>query len=348
MIVLDRVSKRFGPHTAALRDVSLHITKGEIFGIIGRTGAGKSALLRCINGLIAPDSGRVAVGGKEITALPDAALRQAQREIGIVFERDCLFSSRTVRGNIALPLELNGASRSAIRARLHALIDLLDLSEIEQAYPASLTAEQERRVSLARALAGNPKILLCDEPTSGLDRKSAQSILSLLMGVNAAFGVTIALASRDTQPVKDLASRVAVLDKGEVVEVARTFDLFTSPSHEASQSLVRDAAQSEMPEFLNGRIAQSRTAGDHLVVRITFTGPAANDPIISEIVRRFNLSFNILYGHIEYIQGAPYGSLAVEMAGPEGAKQSALDFLRANNLKVELLGRVFSPDHAAA
>jgi D-methionine transport system ATP-binding protein len=348
VIVVEGVSKRFEPHTAALRDVTLRIEAGEIFGIIGRPGAGKSTLLRCINRLIAPDSGRIAVGGQDVTALSGAALRRTQRKIGMLFERPCLLSSRIVRGNIALPLELNGASKPAIRARADALIDLLDLREIESAYPAELTAGQKQRVSLARALSGNPKALLCDEPTSGLDHESAKEILSLLKGVNAAFGVTIVLASRDTQAVKEVAARAAVLYRGEVVEVARTFDLFTSPSHDEARSLVREAARSEMPEFLNGRIGHSRTAGDHLVIRIVFTGPAANDPIISEMARRFNLSFNILYGHVEYIQGAPYGSLAVEVAGAEGAKQAALDYLRANDLKVEILGRVFSPDHAAA
>jgi len=348
VIVIDRVCTLPSPQAAGLKTVSLHITKGEVFGIIGRAGAGKSTLLRCINMLVRPDTGRIVVDGRDISTLSGHALRLAQREIGMVFERYNLLSSRTVRGNIALPLELNGVHKAAILARLNVLIDLMDLAEIEKAYPSELSAGQKRRVGLARALAANPKMLLCDDPTSGLDQETTKSILSLTKAINSAFGVTIVLASKDVQVVKEIADRVAVLEQGELVELGSTFDVFTKPAHETTQRLVRNATRSEMPEFLNVRIGTSRAAGEHLVIRITFTGPAANEPIISEMVRRFNLSFNILYGHIEYIQGAPYGSLAVEMSGSEGAKQAALDFLRANNLKAEILGRVCAPDHAAA
>ncbi len=288
------------------------------------------------------------IGGRDLTALSGGALRAAQRDIGMVFERYNLLSSRTVRGNVALPLELKGASKVALRARLDVLLDLLDLAEIEDAYPSQLSPIEKRRVGVARALAANPKALLCDDATSGLDQDSTKSILSLLKSINAAFGITVVLISRDMQAVKEIADRVAVLESGAVVEVGRTFDIFTAPTHEATRGLVRETLRSEMPELLNVRIHKSRRAGDLLAIRITFTGPAANDPIISEIARRFNLSFNILYGHIEYIQGAPYGSLAVEMSGSEGAKQAALDFLRANNLKVEILGRVQSSDPVAA
>jgi D-methionine transport system ATP-binding protein len=348
VISIDSVSKLPSPEASSLRNVSLHIKKREVFGIIGRTGAGKSTLLKCINMLVPPDAGRVMIDGSDVSALSGHALRLAQREIGMVFERYLLLPSRTVRGNISLPLELKGAHKISTRARLDMLIELMDLTEIEHTYPSELSGGQKRRVSIARALALNPKVLLCDAPTSGLDLETTKSVLSLLKAINDAFGVTIVLVSKDVQVVKEIADRVAVLDKGELVELGSTFDVFTTPSHQVTQSLVRGATRNEMPAFLNARIGTSRTAGEHLVAHITFTGPAANEPIISEMVRRFNLSFNILYGHIEYIQGAPYGSLAVEMSGSEGAKQAALDFLRANNLKVEILGRVYASDHVPA
>ena len=346
MIVIDSISKLSSPQTAALRNVSLHIRKGEVFAIIGRAGAGKSTLLRCINMLVRPDSGRVLVDGRDVSALSGRSLRLAQRQIGMVFDRDTLLPNRTVRENIALPLEFKGSHKTEIHAQLHTLINLLDLREVEHAYPSEISRAQRQRVGIARSLATNPKVLLCDAPTSGLDSEGTKSILSLLKVINGAFGVTVVLVSKDLQVVKEIADRIAVMEQGELVELGSTFDVFTRPEHEITQSLVGSAARSEMPEFLNVRIETSRMAGEHLVIRITFMGPAANEPIISEMVRRFNLSFNILYGHIEYIQGAPYGSLAVEMSGSEGAKQAALDFLRANNLKVEILGRVDAPDQA--
>jgi D-methionine transport system ATP-binding protein len=348
VIVIDSISKLSSPQAIALRNVSLHIRKGEVFAIIGRGGAGKSTLLRCINMLVRPDSGRVLVDGRDVSALSGHPLRLAQRQIGMVFDRDNLLPNRTVRENIALPLEFKGSHQTEIRAQLHSLINLLDLREVEHVHPSEISRAQRQRAGIARALATRPKVLLCDDPTSGLDSEGTKSILSLLKVINGAFGVTVVLVSKDLQVVKEIADRIAVLEEGELVEVGSTFDVFTRPEHEITQGLVRSAIRSEMPEFLNAQIETSRTAGEHLVIRITFTGPAANEPIISEMVRRFNLSFNILYGHIEYIQGAPYGSLAVEISGSEGAKQAALDFLRANNLKVEILGRVYAPGHAPA
>ncbi len=348
VIVINSISMLSSPQAAALRNVSLHIRKGEVFAIIGRAGAGKSTLLRCINMLVRPDSGRILVDGRDVSVLSGQPLRLAQREIGMVFDRDNLLPNRTVRQNIALPLEFKGSRQAEIRARLHTLITLLDLSEVEHAYPSEISRVQRQRVGIARALATHPKVLLCDEPTSGLNSEGTKSILSLLKVINGSFGVTVVLVSKDLQVVKEIADRIAVLERGEIVELGSTFDVFTRPAHEITQNLVRSATRSEMPEFLNVRIETSRTAGEHLVIRITFTGPAANEPIISEMARKFNLSFNILYGHIEYIQGAPYGSLAVEMSGSEGAKQAALDFLRGNNLEVEILGRVYAPDQALA
>ena len=348
VIIIESVNKLPGPQATALRNISLHVMKDEALAILGRAGAGKSMLLRCINMLVRPDSGRVVVDGRDFSALSGHELRLAQREIGMVFDRDNLLPNRTVRDNIALPLEFKGSHNVEIRAQLDMLINLLDLDEIEHLYPSEIARVQRQRIAIARALATTPKVLLCDDITSGLDSEDTKTILSLLKVINAAFGVTLVLVSKDLQVVKDIADRVAVLDQGELVELGSTFDVLTKTAHQVTQSLVRSATRCEIPEFLKGRIGTSRSAGEHLVIRITFTGPAANEPIISEMVRRFNLSFNILYGHIEYIQGAPYGSLAVETSGSEGAKQAALDFLRANNLKVEILGRVDAPDHAPA
>ena len=174
MIIINSVNKLSSPQATALRNVSLHITKGEVLAIIGRPGAGKSTLLRCINMLVRPDSGRVVVDRRDVSLLSGHALRLAQRKIGMVFDRDNLLSNRTVRDNIALPLEFKGSHKAEIRAQLDRLINLLDLAEIEQAYPTQISGVQRQRVGIARAMATNPKVLLCDEPTSGLDSEGTK------------------------------------------------------------------------------------------------------------------------------------------------------------------------------
>jgi len=220
VIIIDSVNKLLDPQATALRNISLHVTKGEALAIIGRAGAGKSTLLRCINMLARPDSGRVVVDGRDLTALSGHDLRLGQREIGMVLDRDNLLSNRTVRDNIALPLEFKGSQNVGIRAQLDMLINLLDLGEIEYAYPSDVTRVQRQRVAIARALATTPKVLLCDDATSGLDPEDTKSILSLLKVINAAFGVTLVLVSKDLQVVKEIADRVAVLDHGNLWNLA--------------------------------------------------------------------------------------------------------------------------------
>lgn len=351
MIKIDALTKRFpipGGMTTVLDHVDLSIEKGEIFGVIGRSGAGKSTLVRCVNLLERPTEGKVHVAGRDLTALGERQLRAARRDIGMVFQHFNLLSSRTVRGNIALPLELGGFSTAQIQHRVEELLHLVGLDNRGDHYPAALSGGQKQRVGIARALASKPSVLLCDEATSALDPETTKSILGLLKDINRQLGLTIVLITHEMQVIKEIADRVAVLDLGQVVEQGRVFDVFTAPSHAVTKALVGETLNRDMPESLLLRLADGTPAAEHLVQRIVFTGAAANDPIISEMVRRFSLSLNILHGHIDYIQGAPYGTLTVEVSGPEPAKQAALDFLRINNLRVEVLGRVHATDRAVA
>jgi len=351
VITLDKIHKGFAGKdgtNAVLRGVSLEIGKGEVFGIIGRSGAGKSTLVRCINLLERPNLGRVVIGGRDITALAEPQLRLARRDIGMVFQHFNLLSSRNVADNIALPLELTGLRPAAISARVDELLDLVGLTDKRRDYPAQLSGGQKQRVGIARALASKPSVLLCDEATSALDPETTKSILSLLAAINKALGLTIVLITHEMHVIKEIADRVAVLDHGQVVEQGRVFDVFTNPSHDITRAFVREALNRDMPHALETRLAGSQTGAEHLVARITFTGPSATDPVISELVRRFSLSINLLHGHIDYIQGAPYGALTVELAGTDHAQQAALDYLRQQSLKVEILGRVFAPDRAVA
>lgn len=351
MIHIDALSKRYtGPHgpIPVLRHVTLHVGKGEVFGIIGRSGAGKSTLVRCINRLEHPDAGRIRVGDRDITALSGSALRTARQGIGMVFQHFNLLSSRNVRANVALPLELNGTPRSEIHRRVDHLLELVGLTDKWAAYPAELSGGQKQRVGIARALASKPSVLLCDEATSALDPATTKSILALLKDINRELDLTIVLITHEMSVIREIADRVAVLEQGEIIEQGRVFDVFTTPAHDVTKSFVREVLNRQIPEALNRRLTLSPQIGDCVVARITFTGPAANDPVLSDMVARFGVSLNILHGHVDYIQGAPYGTLTVEIAGTEPAKQAALDHLRLKNLKAEILGRVATNDRAVA
>lgn len=351
MISIKALSKSFtGPagSVPVLRQISLEIARGEVFGIIGHSGAGKSTLVRCINRLETPDSGQVVVGGADITALSGAQLRATRQRIGMVFQHFNLLSSRTVRDNIAFPLEIAGATRTEIARRVDRLLNLVGLTDKGNAYPAELSGGQKQRVGIARALASEPDVLLCDEATSALDPVTTKSILGLLKDINRDLGLTIVLITHEMAVIREIADRVAVLDDGEVVEHGRVFDVFTNPTHRVTASFVRDLLNRDLPEALLSQMAHTPATSDHLVVRVIFTGPAADDPVLSDLVARFGLSLNILHGHVDYIQGAPYGSLTVRMDGTEAAKQAGLDYLRHKNLKAEILGRVAANDRAVA
>lgn len=203
-------------------------------------------------------------------------------------------------------------------------------------------------MGIARALASKPSVLLCDEATSALDPETTKSILALLKDINRRLGLTIVLITHEMHVIKDIADRVAVLDHGRVVEQGRVFDVFTDPQHAVTRAFVHEVLNRDLPEVLVPRLATTRLEGGPVIWRITFTGPSANDPVVSEMVRRFGLSFNILYGHIDYIQGLPYGTLVVEAAGTESARHAALAYLSQKNLSVEVLGHVATPDPVTA
>ena len=213
----------------ALKNINLHIQAGEVFGIIGRSGAGKSSLVRCMNLLNRPGSGKMIVNGRDLLQLSDAQLRQARQEIGMVFQHFNLLSSRTVFDNAALPLELAGVSKAQIAQRITPLLELVGLAHLANRYPAQISGGQKQRVGIARALASNPRVLLSDEATSALDPETTRSILDLLRQVNRELGVTVVLITHQMQVIKQIADRVAVMEAGQVVELGAVLDVFTNP-----------------------------------------------------------------------------------------------------------------------
>jgi len=343
MIELEHISQRFaGPRgwTDALRDVSLSIPAGEVFGIIGRSGAGKSTLVRTINLLTRPSEGRVIVAGRDLTALSAEGLRQARREIGMIFQHFNLLSSRTVFDNVALPLELAGATRAQINSTVLPLLELVGLSAQKDRYPAQISGGQKQRVGIARALSSKPQVLLSDEATSALDPETTRSILDLLKKINRELGLTIVLITHQMDVIKQVCDRVAVLDAGRVVEQGTVLQVFMQPHHEVTRALIGDVIAQDLPPAMKQRVqARLGNGRDHLL-RLAFSGSGVDQPILSETIRRYELDFNILHGQIDEIQGQAFGSLAVLAGGVATQVAEAIAFLRQQGVVVEEINYV--------
>jgi D-methionine transport system ATP-binding protein len=331
-------ARRDSRAVAALDGVDLSVTKGSVLGVIGRSGAGKSTLIRLVNGLEKPSSGRVIVDGAEISALPERELRHARRSIGMIFQHFNLLSSRTAAENVALPLEVAGYDKAAIRERVGELLDLVGLSDKRDRYPAELSGGQKQRVGIARALATKPKVLLSDEATSALDPETTRSILDLLARINAELGLTILLITHEMAVIRSIAREVAVIDNGRIVERGNVFDLFTRPQHPVTRSFLGGEAGRALPPHLASRVKPEGTAQDQAVVRIVFRGPHATDPVLARLAKDLNIEANILSGAVDEIAGQPFGTLVVGVAQP--SVPSALAFLNRYGLDTEVLGYV--------
>jgi D-methionine transport system ATP-binding protein len=323
----------------ALRGIDLHIHLGEVFGIIGKSGAGKSSLVRVINLLNRPTAGQVIVGGRDLTQLNDAQLREARRDIGMVFQHFNLLSSRTVFDNAALPLELAGMSKAAIRERVNPLLELVGLSALADRYPAQISGGQKQRVGIARALASRPKVLLSDEATSALDPETTRSILDLLRQVNRELGLTVVLITHQMQVIKQVADRVAVIEAGRIVEQGRVLDVFTRPQQAITKSLIDEILPQELPASvldhvrkLAGQLGSGRTGQ---LLRLSYAGDSAYQPILSQLIRQFGVDMSILHGQVDEIQDETFGSLAVYASGEADSLRGAVAHLRAGGVEVQ-------------
>jgi D-methionine transport system ATP-binding protein len=343
MIELRNVSQRFAsPHgwIDALHNVNLTIQPGEVFGIIGRSGAGKSTLVRTLNLLTRPTEGDVIVNGRTLTTLPAHALRKARRETGMIFQHFNLLSSRTVFGNVALPLELAGMKRAQIRETVSPLLELVGLGAQQDRYPAQISGGQKQRVGIARALASRPKVLLSDEATSALDPETTRAILDLLRRINRELGLTIVLITHQMEVIKQVCDRVAVLDAGRVVETGNVLDVFMKPQHEVTRALLGEVIAQELPPALRARVAEKLQAENGHLLRFAFSGTGVGQPVLSETIRRFDLDFSILHGQIDEIQGQAFGSLAVLVNGDPVKVVQALAWVREQGVVVEELSHV--------
>jgi D-methionine transport system ATP-binding protein len=338
MIRLVDISKSFagkdGPLTALDR-IDLTVAKGEIFGIIGSSGAGKSTLVRLINLLERPTGGDVFVEGVRVTDATGERLRDLRRSIGMVFQHFNLLNARTVAANVAYPLQLTGDyGRDEIAGRVATLLARVGLSEHANKYPRQLSGGQKQRVGIARALACEPKVLLCDEATSALDPQTTGAVLDLLREINRDLGVTIVLITHEMDVIRRTCDRVAVLDRGVVVEQGAVSDVFLHPRHAATLKLVREA---EPDGGLLDAVAAVDLGGR--TVRLTFTGASAHKPILGRIARENVVDYSILAGRVGHIRDTPYAQFTVSLSGRDVA--GAVAGLRASGVDVELPGEAF-------
>ena len=341
MIELSHISKDFGSGSYAVhavRDVSLSIGSGEIFGIIGFSGAGKSTLVRCVNLLECPTSGTVTVDGRELTTLTPKELRQERRKIGMIFQHFNLMPSRTVAGNVAYPLRGSGLSRKEINEKVQRLLGLVGIAEKADAYPSQLSGGQKQRVAIARALANDPKVLLCDEATSALDPQTTKSILHLLRQLNETLGITIVLITHEMAVVKEICGRVAVMEYGSVVEQGEVFTVFAEPKQEITRSFIHTTSNlRKVEELIAEDSPVTRLQPGELIVRLSYIQRNANEPLISAVSQKFNISLNIIFADIAIVQDSPIGGTVAILSGERGQITKTIEYLIEKNVGVEVI-----------
>ena len=335
LFALRGVGKTFPGGVRALHGIDLDIREGEIFGIIGRSGAGKSTLLRTLNQLERPSEGSIGFEGRDLLSLDATELRALRRRIGMIFQHFNLLSSRTVAGNIALPLELAGVPRQQIERRVDELLDLVGLTAQRDRYPSQISGGQKQRVGIARALATEPRVLLCDEATSALDPETTQSILALLADINRRLGLTIVLITHQMQVIKAVAHRVAVLDGGLLAEQGTVADIFTAPQQAITRTLLQEVIGTEIPPGVRDRATRLLASGEGRIWRLAFKGESVDRPALTEAADRFDLRINLLHGYIDEIQGTPFGSLIVAASGRAGDLDAAAAFIGTQNITLE-------------
>lgn len=312
MIDIEQVSKHYvvdNNAVPAIIDINLRIEQGEIFGIIGASGAGKSTLIRTLNLLERPDSGHIRVDGVDITAFSKTELQAYRRKAGMIFQHFNLIGAKTVADNIRYPLKLTGEySAAEMDARVTELLELVELVEHRDKYPAQLSGGQKQRVGIARALANHPKLLLCDEATSALDPQTTQSILRLLRDINQRFGLTIVLITHEIDVIRAICDRVAVLDKGRVIEHGQVAEILLHPQHALTRAMVRESSHHEESATLGASLGLTGP-----LLRLTFLGEMTYQPVLERVATALGVSFNILEGVIGRIKDTPYGQLTVQV-----------------------------------
>lgn len=324
----------------ALKGISLTINKGEIFGVIGLSGAGKSTLIRIINMLETPTEGRVIIDGEDITDYREVQLRKVRQSIGMIFQQFNLLSSMTVAQNVAFPLELNKENdRETIKNKVKELLKMVGLEDKADVYPSQLSGGQKQRVGIARALATNPKILLCDEATSALDPKTTSSILKLLQDLKKKLNLTIVIITHQLEVIKECCDRVAVIDEGLISEMGNTIDVFANPQKDLTKRLVSAVVRKDLNDLLEyTKLYDTYQQNSKAWFEVLFLGDRAEDPVIVDVAQKLGIKIGIMAGQINHIQNEPLGVLIVAVEGNEDLIAKTKEELEKRVYRVKLLG----------
>lgn len=333
MIELENINVRYrgkNGDVEAVRDVSLKIGRGEIFGIVGTSGAGKSSLVRTINLLERPSGGTVRINSTDVTGFSGSKLRRLRQRIGMIFQQFNLIHTKTVYDNVAFAMKIAGSKAQEIKRRVPELLALVGLEDKADVFPAKLSGGQKQRVGIARALANSPDILLCDEPTSALDLETTASILKLIRDINRELGITVVIITHEMAVIKAVCDRVAVMHAGEVVEQGDVYDVFARPGQEFTRQLLAHTLNLDIPPRLTDEI-QGR------LLKLSYHSRDAEAPLICETAKIFDVVVNILHGRIEYINGQPLGILVVSLGGAAGQVELAMEFLNRQASQMEVI-----------
>lgn len=323
MIQLEHIDVTFQQkkrQIQAVKDVTLHIQEGDIYGIVGYSGAGKSTLVRVINLLQVPTNGKIIVDGNVLfdnkVTLTAEQLRRKRQDIGMIFQHFNLMSQLTAEENVAFALKHSSLSKEEKKEKVHTLLELVGLADRAENYPSQLSGGQKQRVAIARALANDPKILISDESTSALDPKTTKQILALLQDLNQKLGLTIVLITHEMQIIKDIANRVAVMQDGQLIEEGSVLDIFSNPQQDLTKDFISTATGiDEAMDKIEQQEIVKHLASNSLLVQMKYAGTSTDEPLLNEIYKHHQVTANIPYGNIEILGGTPVGELVVVLSG---------------------------------
>lgn len=333
MIIFENINKTYiknKQRVHALNDINLTVETGDIYGLIGWSGAGKSSLIRLVNQLEKPTSGTVMVDGVNVNNLTGTAQRQHKKNIGMIFQHFNLLESKTVAQNVAIPLVLQGIPRPEIDQRVNEMLAYVDLTAKKDSYPSQLSGGQKQRVGIARALITEPTILLCDEATSALDPQTTLSILKLLKQINDERKITILLVTHEMEVIASICNKVAVMEKGQIIEQGSVLDIFSTPKQETTKKFVSTVLSPQIPEAILASLPQQNN-----IFRLEFVGDSAKKPVVNELILKQLVEINILFGNMREISGVVLGSMFIQMNGTEDKIETAVTFLKDKGVHIE-------------